>query len=142
MQETHHPEMPMTMAGEGVPSLMMHQFLRSALRRASSSRSCCNIGRPLSLSKLQVARLSRHPESRYIILRLKILINRAASHPSRHYTALGQHQGSHDSFVFRLGPLLMRTPLQAAESLQMRHLCVSSVLKRSRGACREEAEAR
>ncbi len=67
MQETPHPEMPMTMAGEGVPSLMMHQFLRSALRRASSSRSCCKMGRPLSLSKLQVARLSRHPDARYSI---------------------------------------------------------------------------
>ena len=114
VQEAHHPEMPMTMAGEGVPSLMIHQFLRSALRRASSSRNCCNVGRPLSLSKLQVARLSRHPEARYIILRLRILINRAASHASRHYTALGQHQGSHDSFVFQQSPLLVRTPLQAA----------------------------
>ncbi len=56
-----YPEMPMTMAGDGDPSFMMHQFLLSALRRASSSRSCCRIGRPLSLNKLQVARL--HPEA-------------------------------------------------------------------------------
>ena len=54
-----HPEIPMTMAGVGVPSLMMHQFLLSALSRASSSCSCCKMGRPLSLSSLQAARLEQ-----------------------------------------------------------------------------------
>ena len=35
-----YPEIPMTMAGEGVPSLTIHQFALSARSKASSSRSC------------------------------------------------------------------------------------------------------
>ena len=66
MQQVHYPEIPMTMAGAGVPSLMMHQFLLSALNRASSRRSCCNMGRPLSLSKLHFARLSKHFRACYL----------------------------------------------------------------------------
>jgi hypothetical protein len=44
VQRCPDPEMPMTMAGVGLPSLRMHQLPSSARSRASSRRSCCRMG--------------------------------------------------------------------------------------------------
>lgn len=47
-----YPEIPITIAGTEVPSLMIHQLLLSALSKASSSRSCRRIGKFWSLRSL------------------------------------------------------------------------------------------
>ena len=49
-QRAAHPEMPITTAGSRLPSLSRNQLPASALSSASSSRSCCRIGMPLSRS--------------------------------------------------------------------------------------------
>ena len=51
LRKRKYPEMPMTMFGWWVPSLMMHQLSDEVRSRFSSRWSCCKMGSPLNLTR-------------------------------------------------------------------------------------------